>query len=320
VCYWALACICCLNKEAKASSARDLLGASEMSRSVQIYLLLLLLILVWGLSWPVGKIGLQYMPPLWYAAGRLWVGTLTMFCVVCVLQRLRLPRREDLKVIFVIGLVQIGIFMALVNGGLYYIESGRAAILVYSTPIWVVPLSIFFFREKGTLLKWMGFVFGTVGILILINPFDMNWHQPHTLLGNGLLISSALCWAIAILCARHMHWPRPPLELIAWQLLVGVIPLTLFLIWTQPHPLIVWDPSLVMSLLYNGILSTAFAYWAVVVIGKALSPVTTSLSLLAVPACGVIFSAWLLHEAITHSVIMAMACIVIGLACVVMKK
>jgi drug/metabolite transporter (DMT)-like permease len=291
-----------------------------MSRTGQIYILLFMVILVWGLSWPVAKIGLQYMPPLWYAAGRLWIGSLTMFCVVFALKRLVLPRRQDLKIILVIGLVQLSLFMALVNGGLYYVESGHAAILVYSTPIWVVPLSIFFFKEKPTLMKWVGFIFGILGIFILVNPFATNWHAPHTLLGNGILILAAFCWAIAILCTRHMHWPRSPLELISWQLLVGAIPLTLFVLGTQPHPVIEWNSSLVMSLLYNGMLATAFAYWATVVIGKELSPVTTSLSLLAVPACGVIFSAWLLHEAITPTILGAITCIVMGLACVMIKK
>ncbi len=292
----------------------------KMEKYSRIYLLLIALILVWGLSWPINKIGLQYMPPIWFSVGRLIIGTITMFTIVGLLRKHIKPQLKDLKIILVIGLLQVGLFMTLINMGLYYVDAGRAAVLVYTTPIWVVPISIFFFKEKSTFMKWAGFIFGLIGIIILFNPFAIDWHNHSAMLGNELLLLAALCWAIAILCARHMHWAHTPLELISWQLLVGAIPVVIFAFISQPHPLIIWNHSLLLSLVYNGVLATAFAYWGTVVISKELSPVTTSLSLLAIPVCGLIFSALLLHEIITKSILIAMLFILGGLMCVIVKR
>jgi len=278
------------------------------------------LILVWGISWPVAKIGLQYMPALWFSAYRLIIGTFTMFPMVLLLGKLVLPRKKDLKIILIFGIIQIAIFMSFLNAGLYYIDAGKAAILVYTTPIWVVPISIFFFKEESTGMKWIGFLFGIIGILILFNPFEINWHNRDEIFGSVLLLTAALSWAIAILCARYMEWTRPPLELISWQLLVGTIPVVILAMILQPHPQMVWNNSLILSLIYSGIFATGFAYWGTIVVSKELPPTTTSLSLLAVPICGLIFSAILLHEKITLSILCAMLFILGGLLCVIIRR
>lgn len=290
-----------------------------MSR-FRTYLLLIALVFIWGLSWPIAKIGLQYMPPLWFATSRLIIGTVVMILIVSVIGKLVWPRKQDLKLILVIGLLQIATFMTLINLGLYYVAAGRTAILVYTTPIWIVPASIFLFNEKSTHAKWLGFSLGIIGILIMVNPFEMHWSNHKMLLGYGILLLAALNWAIAILCARHMKWTRTPLELISWQLLVGTLPVLCLTLLKQPHPHITWNHSLVLTLLYNGILATAFAYWGTITISKELPPITTSLSLLTVPVFGLIFSAIFLHEPITLSLIIAMLFILGGLLCTISYK
>lgn len=286
----------------------------------KIYILLVALILVWGLSWPVNKLGLAYMPPLWFAASRILIGMVSMLLIVTALGKLVWLQKQDLKLILVIGLLQIALFMVLLNIGLYYVAAGRSAILVYTTPIWVVPISVFFLKETPSPLKWIGFILGLVGILVLFNPWGIDWSNHTVLFGNGVLLVAALCWSIAILCARHMQWSRTPLELIFWQLLLGAIPVTLLAYLLQPHPDIIWNTPLILSLLYGGIAATAFAYWGTVTISKELPAITTSLSLLLIPPCGVIFSALLLHEAITLSIMLSMGFILAGVICVIFSK
>lgn len=282
-----------------------------------IYFLLIALILIWSLSWPIAKIGLEFTPPLWFAAYRLLVGTFAILMVVASLGKLHWPKREDIKIILTIGLLQVGLFMLLINLGLFYVPAGHAAILVYTTPIWVVPISILFFNEKPGLIKWLGCLLGVIGVLILFNPLDIDWHNHQLMTGYAILLLAALSWAISILCARYMSWPHTPLELIFWQLLVGVIPVLMMAIIKEPHAHIIWNHTFIWSLLYLGIFATGFAYWGTVVVSKNLSPITTSLGLLAVPVFGLLFSAIMLHEPITLSLILSMLFIVGGLVCVI---
>jgi drug/metabolite transporter (DMT)-like permease len=286
----------------------------------RIYLLLIALILIWGISWPAAKMGLAYIPALWFAAARLTIATITMFIVVIALGKFIWPTKQDLKIIFTIGLLQVGLFMMLITLGLSHIDAGLSAILVYTTPLWVVPISIIFFKEKPSVIKWLSFILGITGVVILFNPWETDWSNHNIMIGNAVLLLSALCWALAILCARHMHWPHSPLELIPWQLLVGAIPLVILAAIKQPSPHIVWNHMLFTSLAYNGIGATAFAYWGSIVISKELPPITTSLSFLSIPIVGLMCSHLLLGEAITTPIIVAMAFILSGSVAVVLER
>lgn len=293
---------------------------SPPTSSLKLIFLVLGVIIIWGLSWPVSKIGLGYMSPGWFVTFRLLIGSFTMFVIVASCGRFALPRLIDLPIILVIGLLQVALFMLFVNYGLHHVDASRSAILVYTTPIWVIPLAIFFFDEKVTVLQWIGFLLGVVGIVILLGPWAMDWSDPQTLLGNGCLLLAALSWAISMLCARHMEWSRPPFELIVWQLLVAVIPISCLAFITEPYQAIQWSPTLFACLLYAGVLATAFGYWGVVVISKELPSSKASLSFLGVPLAGFLFSALLLHEAITASIIGALSFILAGLIFVAIPK
>ena len=122
------------------------------------------------------------------------------------------------------------------------------------------------------------------------------------------------------MCAIYALVPYSPLELIPWQLLVGTLPVLLLAFFKNPQPQIIWGSTLIFSLVFCGILSTAFAYWGSVVISKELPAITTSLSLLAIPVCGLLFQRGLLHETITLSLMFAMLFILGGLLCVIKVK
>lgn len=286
----------------------------------KVYSFLILIIVIWGVSWPISKMGLAFMSPIWYAAFRLMVATVSMFIIVTLLGKFVWPRKQDLKIIFAIGLLQVGIFMILINVGLYYVSAGRTAVLVYTTPLWVVPISIFVFKERPSLIKWSGFFLGIAGIAVLFNPFAVNWADHNVLIGNGILLLAALSWAIAILCARYMNWTRTPLELISWQLLLGTIPVLALAFIEQPHPVFEWNHVLILSILYTGIFATAIAYWGTVLVSKELPAITTSLSLTIIPVIAVIFSSFWLHEPITLSIIIALLLILSGVICVIFDK
>jgi drug/metabolite transporter (DMT)-like permease len=179
-----------------------------------------------------------------------------------------------------------------------------------------MPLAVFVFKEKTTGLKWLGFILGLIGVIILFNPSEINWSNHQVLFGNGILLIASFSWAIAILCSRNMKWHHTPLELISWQLTIGAILLLITAFWIDPPKTVVLNMTLINALLFSGIFATAFAYWGVTVISKELPSTTASLSFLAVPVVGLIFSALILHEPITPTILFAMLTILFGIVCV----
>ena len=280
----------------------------------KIYILLGLVVLTWGLLWPINKVGLYYIAPLWYISLRLIIATICMFLLAKVLGKLTLPKWRDWPMIFIVGFFQTGLFLGFLTIGLTQVGAGRAAILVYSTPIWVTPIAYFFFDESLSRFKLIGVILGVAGILLLFSPWGLDWSHKGIIIGNILLLLAALSWAFAMIFTRYMPWHSSVLQITPWQLLFATIPICFLALFLEPPPHIILNTSLIVSLLYASIFGTAFAYWGIVTVSKELPVITTSLSLLGVPIISVIASAIFLHEPITLTIFFAMVLILAGLA------
>lgn len=275
------------------------------------------IILSWGLAWPINKVGLEYMSPVWYTAIRLMVGTITMMAIVIAIGKFTLPQRKDYPLIVIIGLLQISIYILLANVGLAYLPAGRSSLLAYTTPLWVMPAATLFFNEKAGPLRWLGFFLGIGGLLILLSPWELDWSNARILFGAAMLLLASLCWAISMLCARYMQWNKSPLELIPWQLLIGALPILIYALVKEPALNIEWHAPLILSLVYTGILVTGLSYWSGLVINKELPTIIVSLGFLLVPVFSLLVSSVYMHEAITLPTIAAMILIIGGICCVV---
>jgi len=280
------------------------------------WILLLIVILLWGINWPVMKYGLAYIPPFTFVAARMVMGAAVMFVVAAALGELRWPDRRDWPVVLSVGLIQMAGFMSLITLALQFVPAGRSAILAYTTPLWVIPIAVLTLGERLDRLKLAGFLLGLTGVAVMFNPLGFDWRDGNVLLGNGLLLLAALLWAVLIVQIRGHRWHGSPLSLGPWQFAVGAmlaVPLAWLMDGGQP---IRWSGQTVAVLIYNGPLATAFCFWAMVSVNRALPAITTSLGTLGVPAVGVLTAVLWLGEPLSWSDGLGLVLIVSGLACV----
>lgn len=280
--------------------------------------LFVFIILSWGLAWPVNKLGLDYMSPIWYTALRLVVGTCTMMVMVLILNKFTLPHLKDTPLILIIGLLQFSLYIFLTNLGLAYLPAGRASLLAYTTPLWVMPIAILFFKEKPGIMKWAGFMFGILGLIVLLSPWELDWSNKQVLFGTAMLLLASLAWAVSMLCVRYMQWNKTPLELIPWQLLIGTLPILAYAYIKEPAITIVWNSTLLLSLVYTGALVTGISYWSGIVINKELPTLFVSLGFLIVPIFSIVISSLFMHEVIGLTTASSIGLILAGLVCVVL--
>ncbi len=275
-------------------------------------LLLVAVVILWGANWPVMKVGLQSMPPIWFASARMTLGAATLFALLMVLGRLKLPTRRDLPLVLTVGGLQMAAFLLLVNLALQHVEAGRSSVLAYTTPLWVTPAAMLLMRETLTPRKAAGLVLGLGGLAVLFNPLGFDWASREALVGNALLLGAAFAWSLAILHVRVHSWDSSPLQLAPWQMLVAAVPLGLLSWFSESWSTVRWSGELAVILAYNGPLATAFCFWAVVSVNRALPAITTSLSLLAVPVAGVLLSAVFLSETLTPTLVGGLLLILAG--------
>ena len=268
----------------------------------------------WGLTWPVSKLILASVPPLWAVALRSGIGCLAMVVLGLIGRRLAPPPREDVPVLVGIALLHMVGFGLLASLGLQIVSTGRSVVLAYTTPLWVAPGATLLLGERLTARRALGVGVGLVGLGVLFNPLSLDWTQRGAVLGHLAILAAALLWAASILQIRGHRWRTTPLDVIPWSLAIATVVTAVVALAVEGRPRIAWSPRLAGLLLYAGIPGTALAYWATAMASRALPAVTTSLGLLGTPIVSVIVATLWLREPLTLSLLAAVALVTSGVA------
>ncbi|MDK9721149.1 MAG: DMT family transporter [Rhodospirillales bacterium] len=276
------------------------------------YGLVVLLVLIWGLNWPVMKIGLEDISPIWLTTIRLLLGAACLCTLLAVQGRFTLPRRQDYPIVFTIGVMQIAVALSLISFGLMLVPAGRAALINNTTPLWAIPLAYLFLKERITFAKLIGLLLGLIGTIILFYPGEVDWRKQNELLGNASLIASAIIWAGAIVHLRGHKFTSSPIDLMPWQLLIGGLLLVPVALLIEGLPAPNFTTSLVGVFLYTGPFVSAFSFWLYINVARTLPAASTALTGMGEPVAGLGFSALMLGEAISGAELSGLALIVLG--------
>ena len=275
--------------------------------------LFLIVVLAWGVNWSMTKQLVQFLPPLWTSAIRSWIALVGLFVILGLSNNLVIPARRDIPVILSVALLHMTIFSVLVAAGVRFLPASKAVVLGYTTPLWVAIAAPMLGKERLTAPKLAGASFGLVGLAVILNPASIDWTNSNVLLGAGMVILAAIAWASNIIYLRAHRWIGSPLQLLIWQVFVATIVLTTLAVITDGLPHTEWSWKLVLLFLYSGLIGTALAYWAMSMVNKSISALTTALGTTGTPLVGIASAAILLGEPIDISLVIAAALIVTGI-------
>ena len=269
----------------------------------------------WGITWPVTKVIVAQVPPLWTTTIRSAIAGVALLSLLLRRGTLIVPKPGDWPVVVNIALLHMVAFAALVAVGLQLISAGRSVVLGYTAPLWVVPGARLFLGERITARRAVGVSIGVAGLILLFNPLAFDWGDSNAVLGNGLILLGALCWAVSILHVRAHPWISTPFQLVFWEVLLATAVLLALSLWIEgPPPPITWTVELVGLFLFVSVFGVVVAYWAMAMVNRSLPAVTTSLGILATPVVGTLGSAIALGEPIGMALLVAMALILSGIA------
>ena len=291
-----------------------------MTKPLTPFLQLMLAIVLFGLTWPVMKIGLEAGSPVWLAAGRATLSATTAFLMLALLGRLKWPPRGEWPVIFSVGVLQLTAFFALANLGVQSVPAGRSGVLAYTTMLWMVPLSLLVGERVG----WRalaGVALGVAGVVVLADPARFDWHNHQIVMGHLYLLLAGFTWALAMMHTRRHKWHTSPLDVLPWQMSVATVLLWILSVVAEPHGhLDAGKWQLWVALLYIGAFAGPIGTWAAVSVTRALPPITSSLGMLGVPLLGIATSVVLVDEPITMPLAMGTALVLAGMAIVILER
>jgi len=271
-------------------------------------------VLAWGINWSVTKQLVEAIPPLWTAAIRSWVALIGLFVILRLSGNLIIPKPGDIPVVLSVALLHMTLFSVLVAAGLRFLPASKGIVLGYTTPLWVALASPIAGKERLSGPNVAGVILGVLGLGVILNPASLDWGDLNVMIGAGMVILAAMCWAANIVYLRLHRWIASPLQLLVWQVLVATVVLSSMALITEGWPHVRWSGDLALLLLYSGLIGTALAYWAMSMVNRSLPALTTSLGLTATPIVGIVAAAVILGEPVNITLAVAAALIVGGIA------
>lgn len=275
-------------------------------------LLLFVLALVWSGSFLAIRIGVETIPPLSLAAGRVLLAAVVVVAYA-LFKGVRLPREPRVWMYCtLLGFFGNALPFTLINWGEVHVDSGSAAILMAVMPLVTVVLAHFFtVGDRMSPTKVAGVIIGFAGVVVLVGPEAVKglggdlWRQ--------LAISGgAVCYSLAVILTRNMP-PSPLLARSAGVLITSVLmimPVALFV--DRPWTL---GPSNdgMLAMIYLGLFPTALATIVLFYLVQQRGPSFVAYSNYLIPIFAVLWGTMFLGEEVSGEAGAALLVILIGM-------
>ncbi|HTP98875.1 MAG TPA: DMT family transporter [Casimicrobiaceae bacterium] len=274
------------------------------------YAALVVLTLIWGLNWIAMKLALSRADPVVLNVQRTWLAVAVLFTVLAWQRRPLWP--GSWLAVIVTGFFQTTLnfsatTMALAGGG-----AGRTSVLVFTMPFWTLVIAWPVLHERVRGSQWLAVAFALAGLALVVEPWQWREGEPGPKLWAVL---SGFGWAAGTVATKYFQRGRAldPLNFIAWQMLAGVLPLTLLPVALASPPA-QWSVTYALLLFHIGAVSTALGFVLWIAVLRVLPAGTASLNMFAVPVVALVSSMLVFGERLRPSEWSGIACIAAGLA------
>jgi drug/metabolite transporter (DMT)-like permease len=288
--------------------------------------LLMGLTLVWGINWPIMKLGVAGgFPPLSFRALSMWLGIPVLALGLIALKiPFHLPRGDADKSfkhwreLLLLATFNMFFWHGCIIVAVTMLSSGRAAILGYTMPIFSAIIGAWFFADKLSARGWLGVGSAALGVaLLLTHEFGKLAGAP---LGVLLALIAASTWALGTQLLRRTQIPAATLTISFWMTVLAAIVMSALSLafevqrWRMPSAM-EW-----FSIAYNAVLIFGFAHATWFYLARSLPPVASTLSVMMIPILGVFIGALWLGEKLFWQDWAAVALMVVAIASVLWPK
>jgi drug/metabolite transporter (DMT)-like permease len=287
--------------------------SSHQLSAKQLWLLIILTV-VWGLNWPVMKLGVNGMPPLLFRTLSMWLGLPVLALALLWLKvPFALPRKHWPELLL-LAATNMFVWHVCIILAIQSLSSGRAAILGYTMPIFSAVLGALFFASVLTKRNWLGVAAAALGVALLL------WHEMMGLsgkpLGVALALTAAATWALGTQLLRRTKIDTPTLTISFWMTVLACVVMSALTVTFERDAWVMPSQSSWFAIVYNAVLVFGFAHAAWFYLARTLPPVASTLSVMFIPILGVFVGAYWLGEVLHWQDWAAVALMVVAIGSV----
>ncbi len=254
-----------------------------MSKKLFSDITLLIIAMIWGASFVIMKNVISMMPAVPYLAIRFAIA----FFALLFIYRKRINRIDKRHFLHgsIVGLMLFfGMILQVI--GLYYTSATNAAFLTGLNFIIVPFISLYLLKKKAPPLTIVGVVAAFVGLVFLSGGFHIRLN-----VGDLLNFLCSFFFAFQIIFIDKYTTAGDDAPLLALIQIFASAAL-FFICWAfvPGQQIDFFNPQIVFTLLFTGLLGTALAFTTQTVVQKNTSPTHTAVILAAEPVFAALFA------------------------------
>jgi drug/metabolite transporter (DMT)-like permease len=286
---------------------------------------LLVLTIVWGINWPIMKLGVsgspahpESYPPLTFRALSMWLGLPVLAAALKLMKIPLAAPRATWRPIARLTLTNMMVWHVIVILSVQALSSGRTAILGYSMPIFAALWGGLLFGDRLDRRQMLGVAAAGLGVVLLLaHEFGKLGGAPWAALA---MLFAAAVWALGTHELRRSTIPLPLLTIAFWMTALTAIAISLLALaleherWRWPPPHTVW------AIAYNAVAVFGFAHAAWFFLARHLPPVASSISVMLIPVLGTFSGAVALGEPLHWQDFAAVVLMAVAIAAVLIRR
>lgn len=216
---------------------------------------MLLLAIMWGLSIPATKLGLQDLPPLTLTALRF--GVAVPFLFLLAFGRLRIPWRAVPSIV-ALGVLGITLGNVAQSFGVQGTSASAGTIISATIPVFIVIFAAIRLKQAVTGRQWAGLLAAFAGIALVAAGTGSGADDASGTTVNGIawMLLSAVAIAFYYIWSAELAGKYGTVPVAAWNILAGFVAIL---------PLAGWEAS------HTAFQITAQAIWVAAYLGMAVT-------------------------------------------------
>jgi drug/metabolite transporter (DMT)-like permease len=202
----------------------------KVSKAGRIYLFMVFSMIFWGMSFIWYKQAFLHFGPITIILLRLMISAPLLLLSALVFNKLRWPRKKDLKLFMMLALFEPLLYFIGESYGLLYISSTLASVLIATIPLITPFIGYYLFKERLTVNNYMGIVVSFIGVILVVYIEGRSGNAPW--FGILLIVLAILSTQGYVVFLTRLSRDYNALSIVWFQNLLGALGfLPLFLIF-----------------------------------------------------------------------------------------
>ncbi|ADJ14722.1 putative integral membrane protein (TBD) [Halalkalicoccus jeotgali B3] len=282
----------------------------------------LLLAVAWGTAFVAIRAGLEYFPPVLFAALRYDLAAAFMLAYAAYATDRPVPRtREEWLAVGIGGTLLIAAYHAFLFVGQQSVTSAMAAVIVSLSPVLTTAFArVLLPSERLAPAGLLGMALGLAGVAILSRPDPGNVLSADVI-ATGLILAGAAAFALGSVLLRRAEAELPIETLEGWSMALGALLMHALSVWMpgEAFAAVEWSSEAVLALAYLAVVSSAVGFLLYFDLLERLGPIEINLVSYVVPVVTAIAGWLLLAEALDPATIGGFLIIFVGF-CLIKRR